>query len=51
MGKAGLGHGGEVVLYSINYELELMTGLLAPLLGEGRQVPSGRLDRGAQRAL
>ncbi len=39
MGKAGLGHGGEVVLYSISYELELMTGLLAPLLGDNGKFP------------
>ncbi len=39
MGKAGLGHGGEVVLYSINYELELMTGLLAPLMGKDGKFP------------
>ena len=39
MGKSGLGHGGEVVLYSINYELPLMTGLLAPLLGQDGKFP------------
>ncbi len=38
-GKAGLGHGGEVVLYSVNYELSLMTGLLAPFLGKDGKFP------------
>jgi hypothetical protein len=32
-GRAGLGGGGEVVLYNVDYDLPLMTGLLAPLIG------------------
>jgi hypothetical protein len=39
MGKSGLGHGGEVVKYSINYELPLLSGLLAPLLGTDGKFP------------
>lgn len=38
-GKSGLGHGGEVVRYSIDYELRLMTGLLAPLPGQDGKFP------------
>lgn len=33
-GKAGLGAGNEVVLYSVSYDLPLMTGMLSPLLGQ-----------------
>lgn len=38
-GKAGLGHGGEVVQYTVNYDLPLLTGLLAPLLGKDGKFP------------
>ncbi len=39
MGKSGLGHGGEVVLYTVSYELQLMTGLLAPMMGKDGKFP------------
>ncbi len=39
MGKSGLGHGGEVVLYNVTFELPLMTGLLAPMLGTDGKFP------------
>ncbi len=34
MGKSGLGHGGEVVQYTVSFEHQLMTGLLASMLGK-----------------
>ena len=39
MGKAGAGAGGEVVLYSIDYEKPLMVGFLAPLIGQNGTFP------------
>ncbi len=39
MGQAGLGAGGEVVLYRVNYDLPLRTGLLAAVIGKDGKVP------------
>ena len=39
MGKSGLGHGGEVVQYTVNFDLKFMTGFLAPLLGANGKLP------------
>ena len=39
MGKSGLGHGGEVVQYTVSYDLAIMTGFLAPLLGSDGKLP------------
>ncbi len=33
-GQPGLGAGNEVVLYSVSYDLPLMTGMLSPFLGQ-----------------
>ncbi len=34
MGAAGLGGSGDIVLYTLEYDWELMTGLLDPLMGD-----------------
>jgi hypothetical protein len=39
MGKSGPGHGGEVVQYTVTYDLDIMTGFLAPLLGADGKLP------------
>ena len=39
MGRAGLGVGGEIVLYKVDYPLKLMTGYLGNALGD-----SGKID-------
>ena len=39
MGRAGLGSGGEVVVYTVNYDMPMMTGLLDPMMGQDGKVP------------
>jgi hypothetical protein len=41
MGRAGLGAGGDVVIYQVNYDWPLLTGLLAPFIGTDGKVPLG----------
>jgi len=39
MGRAGLGAGGEIVLYTVNYDLEMITGILDSMIGEDGKFP------------
>jgi Flp pilus assembly protein TadG len=39
MGRAGLGSGGEVVVYTVNYDMPMMTGFLDPMMGQDGKVP------------
>ena len=39
MGRAGVGSGGEVVVYTVTYELPMMTGLLDSMMGKDGKVP------------
>lgn len=38
-GKPGLGAGNEVVLYTVSYDLPMMTGLLSPFMGDDGNFP------------
>ncbi len=38
MGRAGVGSGGEVVVYTVNYEMPMMTGFLDSMMGEDGKV-------------
>lgn len=39
MGRAGLGSGGEVVVYTVNFDMPMMTGLLSGMMGVGGKIP------------
>lgn len=39
MGRAGLGSGGEVVIYVVNYDMPMMTGVLYTMIGQAGKVP------------
>lgn len=39
MGRAGLGSGGEVVVYTVNYDMPMMTGILDPIMGQDGKIP------------
>lgn len=39
MGVAGLGGTGDIVLYTIDYDWQLLTGFLSHLIGEGGTIP------------
>lgn len=39
MGGLGAGDGGDVVIYEVNYDYPLMTGMLAPFLGQNGTFP------------